>query len=106
MKKSMWVTVAAVLIAVGAIIMSYGVDWLIDTAGCIVMLCGVALATFIAVKNKDGKKRWIVSLVCAWLGVVVLTIAGLVRFKGVVILALAGAALIAVYWYIEYKRRR
>ena len=101
MKKSMWVTVAAVLIAVGAIIMSYGVDWLIDTAGCIVMLCGAFLATVIAVKNRDDKKRWIVSLVCAWLGVVVL-----VRFKGVVILALAGAVLIAVYWYIEYKRRR
>ena len=106
MKKSMWVTVAAVLIAVGAIIMSYGVDWLIDTAGCIVMLCGALLAAVIAVKNRDDKKRWIVSLVCAWLSVIVLTIAGFVRFKGLIILALAGAVLIAVYWYIEYKRRR
>lgn len=106
MKKSMWVTVAAALIAAGAVVMSYGVDWLIDTAGCIVMLCGALLATVIAVKNRDDKKRWIVSLVCAWLGVVVLAIAGLVRFKGVVILALAGAVLIAAYWYIEYKRRR
>ena len=98
MKKSMWVTVAAALIAAGAVIMSYGVDWLIDTAGCIVMLCGALLATVIAVKNRDDKKRWIVSLVSA--------IAGVVRFKGVVILALAGAVLIVVYWYIEYKRRR
>ena len=106
MKKSVWVTVAAALIAAGAVIMSYGVDWLIDTAGCIVMLCGAFLATVIAVKNRDSKKRWIASLVCAWLGVVVLAIAGFVRFKGLIILALAGAVLIAVYWYIEYKRRR
>lgn len=106
MKKDLWGTAAAVLIAVGAVIMSYGAEWLIDTVGCIVMLCGVALATFIAVKNKDGKKRWIASLVCAWLGVIVLTIAGLVHFKGAIILALAGAVLIAAYWYIEYKRRR
>ena len=63
MKKSVWVTVAAALIAAGAVVMSYGVDWLIDPAGCIVMLCGALLATVIAVKNRDDKKRWIVSLV-------------------------------------------
>ena len=59
---------------------------------------GTVLSTVIAVKNRDSKKRWIVSLVCAWLGIVVLTIAGFVRFKGLIVLALAGAVLIAVYW--------
>ena len=33
-----------------------------------------------------------------------LTVAGLVQFKGTVILALAGALLIGAYWRIEVKR--
>lgn len=104
MKKSVVLVIAIAFIAAGAFVMSYAVDWTLDLIGFCLMAGGAGVSTFFIVKNKDGKKRWIASLVCTWLGVVILTVAGLVQFKGTIIIALAGACFIAAYAVIEYKR--
>lgn len=104
MKKKLNFLLPVLLIAAGAFVSGYAFKWSIDILGIALMLGGAGLATFFVVKKKDNKKLWIASLVCAWAGVVLLTVAGLVQFKGTVILALAGALLIGAYWRIEVKR--
>lgn len=104
MKKKLNFLLPVLLIAAGAFVSGYAFKWGFDILGVALMLGGAGLATFSIVKNKDSKKLWIASLVCAWAGVVLLTVAGLVQFKGTVILALAGALLIGAYWRIEVKR--
>lgn len=104
MKKKLNFLLPVLLIAAGAFVSGYAFKWGFDIVGIALMLGGAGLATFFVVKKKDNKKLWIVSLVCAWAGVVLLTVAGLVQFKGTVILALAGALLIGAYWRIEVKR--
>lgn len=104
MKKKLNFLLPVLLIAAGAFVSGYAFKWGFDIVGIALMLGGAGLATFFVVKKKDNKKLWIVSLVCAWAGVVLLTVAGLVQFKGTVILALAGALLIGAYWRIEVKK--
>lgn len=104
-KNTVWV-IAWVLIAAGAFVMAYGVHWLIDAIGALLLLAGAGTATYIILKNKDKEKRWIYSLVCAWLGVIVLAVAGWVRFEGILILALVGAVLVVACRYIEFKRQK
>lgn len=104
MKKRLNFLLPVLLIAAGAFVSGYAFKWGFDILGIALMLGGAGLATFSIVKNKDSKKLWIASLVCAWAGVVLLTVAGLVQFKGTIILALAGALLIGAYWRIEVKR--
>lgn len=104
-KNTIWV-IALVLVAAGAFVMAYGGYWLIDAIGALLLLAGVGTATYVILKNKDKEKRWIYSLVCAWLGVIVLAVAGLVRFEGVLILALVGAVLVVACRYIEFKRQK
>lgn len=104
MKKKLNFLLPVLLIAAGAFVSGYAFKWGFDIVGIALMLGGAGLATFFVVKKKDNKKLWIVSLVCAWAGVVLLTVAGLVQFKGTVILALAGALLIGAYWRLEVKR--
>ena len=106
MKKGMIWVFALVLIGCGAFVMAYGADWFIDTIGALLLFFGAAFASRSIVKNKDEKKQWIYSLVCAWAGVIVLTVAGLVRFNGSLMLAFVGAVLIVVCRYVEFKRRR
>lgn len=105
MKNTVWV-IAWVLIAAGAFVMAYGVHWLIDAIGALLLLAGAGTATYVILKNKDKEKRWIYSLVCAWLGVIVLAVAGWVRFEGILILALVGAVLVVACRYIEFKRQK
>ena len=104
-KNTVWV-IAWVLIAAGAFVMAYGVHWLIDAIGALLLLAGAGTATYIILKNKDKEKRWIYSLVCAWLGVIVLAVAGWVRFEGILILALVGAVLVVACRYIGFKRQK
>ena len=104
-KNTVWV-IAWVLIAAGAFVMAYGVHWLIDAIGALLLLAGVGTATYVILKNKDKEKRWIYSLVCAWLGGIVLAVAGWVRFEGVLIFALVGAILVVACRYIEFKRQK
>lgn len=104
MKKKLNFLLPVLLIAAGAFVSGYAFKWSIDILGVALMLGGAGLATFSIVKNKDSKKLWIASLVCAWAGVVLLTVAGLVQFKGTIILAIAGALLIGAYWRLEVKR--
>lgn len=104
-KNTVWV-IAWVLIAAGVFVMAYGVHWFIDAIGALLLLAGAGTATYVILKNKDKEKRWIYSLVCAWLGVIVLAVAGLVRFEGVLILALVGAVLVVACRYIEFKRQK
>ena len=104
-KKTIWI-IALALIAVGTFVMAYGVHWLVDAIGGLLLLAGVGTATYVILKNKDREKRWIYSLVCAWLGVIVLAVAGWVRFEGVLIFALVGAVLVVVCRYIEFKRQK
>lgn len=104
-KNTIWV-IAWVLIAAGAFVMAYGVHWLIDAIGALLLLAGAGTATYVILKNKDKEKRWIYSLVCTWLGVIVLAVAGWVRFEGVLILALVGAVLVVACRYIEFKRQK
>ena len=105
MKNTVWV-IAWVLIAAGAFVMAYGIHWLIDAIGALLLLAGAGTATYVILKNKDKEKRWIYSLVCAWLGVIVLAVAGWVRFEGILILALVGAVLVVACRYIEFKRQK
>lgn len=104
-KNTVWV-IALVLVAAGAFVMAYGVHWLIDAIGALLLLAGAGVVTYVILKNKDKEKRWIYSLVCALLGVIILAVAGLVRFEGVLILALVGAILVVACRYIEFKRQK
>lgn len=106
MKKRFNFLLPVLLIAAGAFVSGYAFKWSIDILGAALMLGGAGFASFFIVKNKDNKKVWIASLVCAWAGAVLLTAAGLVQFKGTIIFALAGAAFVAVYWLIELKRHK
>ena len=104
-KKTVWI-ITFVLILIGAFVMGYGVDWVIDLIGAILLFGGGGFASYFIVTNKDSKKRWLISLSCLWSGIIIFAIAGFVRFKGAIIFALLGAVFIAAHLYIEYKRRQ
>ena len=93
-------------IAVGAVIMSYGADMVIDGIGLLIMLigCGIGVARIIKRKLKDAKLPFWAPLICTCLSVVCLGIAGRIHFSGSVVLALLGAVLLAVASIIEYRR--
>ena len=104
-KKTVWI-ITLVLSLIGAFVMGYGMDWVIDLIGAILLFGGGGFASYFVIKNRDGKKRWIVSLICIWGGIIIFTIAGFVRFKGAIIFALLGAVFVAAHLYIEYRRRQ
>ena len=104
-KKTVWI-ITLVLSLIGAFVMGYGMDWVIDLIGFILLLGSGGFALYFIVTNKDSKKRWLISLICLWSGIIIFAIAGFVRFKGAIIFALLGAVFIAAHLYIEYKRRQ
>ena len=106
MKKKTVLAITFALIFIGAFVLGYGMDWVIDLIGFILLLGSGGFASYFIVKNKDNKKRWLISLICLWSGIIIFAIAGFVRFKGAIIFALLGAVCIAAHLYIEYRRRQ
>jgi len=104
-KKTVWI-ITFVLILIGAFVMGYGMDWVIDLIGFILLLGSGGFALYFIVTNTDSKKRWLISLICLWSGIIIFAIAGFARFKGAIIFALLGAVFVAAHLYIEYKRRQ
>ena len=98
LKKSFFI-LAAALIAVGAVCMSYGSYWAFDVLGFAVMAAGCAIGTVYAVKTAD-KKVLTAALCMLYLALVLLTVAGAVLFAGSILFAIMGAAAFAVFGFL------
>ncbi len=104
MKRFIFTLIFA-LIVLGAFCMSYSDYWAFDVLGGSLIVIGGIIATVKTLKLENKALK--ITLLCLlYLAIILLLIAGSVRFSGTIILAIMGAAALVTYGFLIYTKAK